>query len=303
MQRIRIGFPAIRTKEGLSMKKAFGILAAGVFAACGSSSSNNGQTPPTPTSYSYGTGTPVSTGSQQQSAATDANTTTQGIVTATQSGTVQDNASTLSNAPELPNTIIAQLGAAQMANKNPAYDVVGNLSKATKSGALDTGCYTVSGNTITYNNCNIGDSTFTYSISGSLTATATSITWNIKADYAFNSSGESETVDGTWTGDLTFTVTTTDTIVNGTATAEYSGNFTSSSENVSFAYTAQVVFKSLDANANCDGGGGVIGGKLDVSVTAVASNGSAAQVGFENFGYEFTWTGCDTILVATGTAN
>jgi hypothetical protein len=284
------------------MKKAFGILTAGVFAACGSSSSNS-QTPPTPTSYSYGTGTPVATNSQQETAGNQANSSTQEVVTATQSGTVQDNASTLSNAPQLPNTIIAELGAAQMANKNPAYDVVGNLSKAVKSGTLDTGCYTVSGNTITYNNCNIGDSSFTYSISGSLTATPTSLTWNIKADYAFSSSGESENVNGTWTGNLTFTTSTSDTIVNGTATAAYSGNFTSSSENVSFAYTAQVVFKSLDASASCDGGGGVVGGKLDVSVTAVASNGSAAQVGFENFGYEFTWTGCDTILVATGTAN
>jgi hypothetical protein len=284
------------------MKKAFGILAASVFAACGSSSSNS-QTPPTPTSYSYGTGTPVATGSQQETAGTEASSSTQAVVTATQTGTVQENAATLSNAPQLPNTIISELGAAQAANKNPAYDVIGNLSKATKSGALDTGCYTVSGNTITYNNCSIGDSSFTYSISGSLTATPTSVTWNIKANYAFNQSGETENVDGTWTGNLTFNVSASDTIVDGTATAAYSGTFSNSSESVSFAYTAQVVFKSLDANVNCDGGGGIASGKLDVSVTAVASNGSAAQEGFENFGYEFTWTGCDTILVATGTAN
>ena len=42
-----------------------------------------------------------------------------------------------------------------VANKLPqSYDVVGALQKAQKSGTLDTGCYTTSGNTITYNNCN-----------------------------------------------------------------------------------------------------------------------------------------------------
>jgi hypothetical protein len=284
------------------MRNRFGILAVGVLAACGSSSSTNGTTPPTPTTYTYGSGTPVSTGSQQETAANDANQSTQQVVTAAQ-GSVTDNASTLSNAPQIPNAIIADLGDETLANKNPAYSVVGKLAKATKNGTLDTGCYTVSGDTITYNACNLGDQDFTYTITGSLTSTPTGMNWNIKATFNFSDNGESENLVGTWTGSLTFSVSSTDVVVDGTATAAYTGNVVGSGENVNFAYTAQIVFKSFDVSNTCDDGGGVISGKLDVSVTAVASNGTAAEDGFENFGYEFTWNGCDTVTVATGTAN
>jgi hypothetical protein len=291
------------------MKKAFGILAAGVLAACGSSSSNNGGlTAPTPTSYTYGTGAPVSEGTEQATAATDANTNTQSIVSATQTGTVSSNASTLNQAPTLPETLTADLGTAQRLIPAPAYEVVGSISKATRSGQLDTGCYTVSGNTITYNNCNYDyGSGYTFTTSGTLTATPTSIVWNIKAEITFtdtSSGGLTYVIDGTWTGNLGFAVSSTDVVITGTATDAWSGNVTSSQENASFAYTAQIVFKSLDISQSCDVefGGGADSGKLDISVTAIANQGSAAQYGYENYGYEFTWTGCDTILVAAGTA-
>jgi hypothetical protein len=287
------------------MKNRFGILAVGVLAACGSSNGTNGTAPPAPTNYTYGAGTPVATGTMQEQAANDANENTQEVVNATQNGSVSDNASTLSNAPQIPNAIISDLGDGAMAVKNPTYSVVGKLAKATKSGKLDTGCYTVNGNTITYNSCNLGDQDFTYTISGSLTATPTAMNWNIKASFSFNDTtdNESESLVGTWTGSLTFDVSSTDAIVDGTATAAYTGNVVGSGENINFAYTAQVVFKSLDVSTTCDDGGGAVAGKLDVSVTAVASNGTAADDGFENFGYEFSWTGCDQVNVATGTAN
>jgi hypothetical protein len=291
------------------MKRVFGILATGVLAACGSSSSTgNGLTPPTPTSYTYGTGTPVATNSMQATAASDANSNTSQIVSAATSGSVSNNAATLSTAPQLPDTITASLGTAVVVNKLPqSADVVGSLFKATKSGTLDTGCYTTSGNTITYNDCNYNyGSGITYTISGSLTSTPTSLTWNVTAKLTITSTGSnagSYIINGNWTGSLTFATTSTDTVINGTATAAWSGNFTDSQENVNFAYTAAVVFKSLDISTSCDDGGGAISGKLDVSVTAVASNGiTAAELGYDNYGYEFTWNGCDTILVAVGSA-
>ncbi len=292
------------------MKRVFGILATGVLAACGSSSSTgNGLTPPTPTSYTYGSGSPVATGSQQEQAATDANSNTSQVVSAATSGSVSNNAATLSTAPQLPDTITASLGTlGVVANKLPqSYDVVGALRKAQKSGTLDTGCYTTSGNTITYNNCNYDYGTgITYTISGSLTSTPTSLTWNVTAKLTLVSTGSNpvnEVINGNWTGNLTFTSTSTDTVINGTATAAWSGNVTDSQENVDFAFTAAVVFKSLDISTNCDSGGGAISGKLDVSVTGVANNGiTTAQLGIANYGYEFTWNGCDTVLVAVGSA-
>src|SRR5450631_2909096 len=215
------------------MKNGFGILAVGVLAACGSSSGTNGTTPPTPTSYTYGSGTPVVANSMQETAANDANSSTQQVVSAAQ-GSVSDNASTLTNAPQIPNTIISDLGDAVLAHQNPTYSVVGKLAKATKNGTLDTGCYTVNGDTITYNACNLGDQSFTYTVTGSLTATPTSMTWNIKANFTFSDNGESENLVGTWTGNLTFAVSSTDVVVGGTATAAYTGNEAGSGENVNF---------------------------------------------------------------------
>jgi hypothetical protein len=285
------------------MKKAFGFLAAGVLAACSSSSSNNnGVTPPTPTSYTYGTGTPVASGSQQDSAAQTANSDTEQDVTVATQGNVQNNASQLSSAPFLPDDVVGSLGVAQAAMKDPAYAVVGKVVRATRSGSLDTGCYTVSGNTITYNNCNSSGTGFTYTINGTLTATTTSLTWNIKVSFNISDSSATEDFNGTWAGNFTFASTSTDTTVDGTASSAWTVAVTSSSGNENVAYTAQIVFKALDVSTTCDDGGGIISGKMDVSVTAVASNGTAAQDGFENFGYEFTWNGCDTIAVATGTA-
>jgi hypothetical protein len=296
------------------MKRVFGILATGVLAACGSSSSNNnGTTPPTPTTYSYGSGTPVQAGSGQQTAAGDAQTNTTELVNATQSGSVSSNAQTLSTAPELPNTIIADLGDQAVALKNPAFSVAGKLSRAQRNGSIflpitDSSCYTVNNNTITYNNCQLNDSAegITETVNGTLTASATSLTWNINETLTFNNTSDNENFNfqGTATGNLNFTVTSTDVVINGTATDAFSGSFSGSGTTENFAYTAQVVFKSFDISNTCDPdfGAGPISGAFDVSVTAVASNGSAASVGYENFGYEFSWQGCDKVYVAVGTA-
>ena len=294
------------------MKKVFGILAAGVLAACGSSSSsgNNGTAPPTPTSYSYGTGTPVQAGTQQQTAAGDAQSNTTELVGATQSGTVSSNAQTLSSAPDFPDTIIADLGDQAVALKNPAFSVAGKLANARRNGSIflpldDPSCYTVSGNTINYNNCNLTDTQdgITETVNGTLTSTPTSLSWNISENLTFNDTTDNESFNfqGTATGNLSFTVSSTDIVISGTATSAFTGSLTGkTSEN--FAYTAQIVFKSFDISSSCDPdfGAGPISGAFDVSVTAVASNGSAASVGYEDFGYEFSWKGCDNVLVAVG---
>jgi hypothetical protein len=294
------------------MKRSFGILAAGVLAACSSSSSNNGTAPPTPTTYSYGTGQPVSTGTQQSQAATSAQTNTTQIVAATQSGTVSTNAQTLSTAPELPNTIIADLGDEAVAMKYPAFAVAGKLSKARKNGSIflpidDPSCYTVTNTTITYNNCDLTDSEdgITETVNGSLTATPGAMSWNITENVTFNDTTDNEnfTFQGTATGSLTFTVSDTDVVINGTATDAFSGNFTGDGQTENFAYTAQITFKSFDISNSCDPdfGAGPISGAFDVTVTAVSSDGNAADLGYENFGYEFSWQGCDNVFVSVGT--
>ena len=167
------------------MKKMhLGILAAGVLAACSSSSNNGGgPPPPTPSTYTY-TGTPAAANTNQSTAAVDAQSNSQDLITATQ-GSVSDNADTLSNTPELPDEIVEDVGTSNSIAlpRSPAAQahVIGKLLAATRSGELVTGCYTTSGDTITYNNCNLGGGTtgYTLTITGSLTASPTAMSWSI----------------------------------------------------------------------------------------------------------------------------
>jgi hypothetical protein len=282
------------------MKKVFGILAVGALSACGSSNSNGNVTPPTPTTYSYGTGSPVTSGSTQETAANTATTTTQTSVQAATSGSVSNNAATLSSTPDLPILVVGSLGQGQVAMpKNPiAQSMVGSLRDAQRSGALASGCYTVSGNTITYNNCNYSASGYSYSVNGSLTATPTNISWNITATYSFTSASNSINFTGNETGNLNLTTTSTGGTVDGQATVGFSGTEVASGNTYNFAYTAQVTFKQFAWDNTCSTFG--TGGKIDVTVT-VNVNGSTTNVGYENVGYEFTWNGCGNLLVATGT--
>lgn len=284
------------------MKKVFGILAVGVLSACSSSNSPGTTAIPTPTSYSYGTGTPVQGGSQQESAANSTQTQTQSVVTAATSGSVQSNATTLSNAPNIPVTVVQALGQALVAQpENPiAQSVVGSISEAHRSGAIVAGCYTVSGNTITYNNCNYSSSGYSYTVNGTLTATSSNITWNITETYDFTSSSDNFHFTGNETGDLNFTTTSTGGTIDGKATVGFAGNETYNGNTYDFAYVAQVTFKSFAWDDTCSTW--AVGGKVDVTVTVAVNGNQQVNTGYSNVGYEFTWAGCGSVLVAQGTA-
>jgi hypothetical protein len=289
------------------MKKYLAILATLGLAACGSN--NTPPAPPTPTVYTYPTTTQTATaGSTQANAAQTASSNAGSVVTAAQAGNVTNNAPTLSAAPTIPDDIVADLqSSVGLPKKLPsAASVVGNLNRATKSGTLDTGCYTVSGNTITYNNCDEGSAGFQYTVNGTLTATPTSMTWSIQVSFSItdteDGSNVAETLDGTWDGNLTFSG---DTTTSGTATTAYAISVSDNSTNEQYAYTAQIVFKSLDYNQSCeDGAGDFDSGKLDASVTLVVSGDNTfGENGLDNFGIEFTWSGCGVVAYADGTAN
>jgi hypothetical protein len=283
------------------MKKISEIVSLCALFACGGTSSNNATTPPTPTTYAYGTGTPVQSGSDKATAAQSAQSSTQGVVSANAGSVSSSNAAALSATPDLPTTITAELGEALIALPNPvAAAIADGAAKASKR-ALESGCYTVSGNTITYNNCSLNDSGVTFDVNGSLTATPSNITWNIDATYGFVSGTDSLNFKGTETGNLAFTTTSGGGSINGQATTGFAGTESASGQTINFAYTAQVTFKSLAWSNSCSGF--FTGGAMDVTVTVAVNGSQPNETGFENLGLEFTWTGCNSLLVATGTPN
>jgi hypothetical protein len=266
--------------------------------ACGGTS-NNAVTPPAPTNYTFGTGAPVQSGSQQASAASNAQSSTQDIVSASSSGASTGNAAALSAAPDLPLEITGELGEGLIAMPGPvAAAVKGGIANAGRR-ALQSGCFTVSGNTITYNNCSLNENGVTAEVDGSLTATPSNVTWNINLSESAVEGADSFTFKGAETGNLNFTNTANSGTISGLATTGFSGAVTSNNQTINFAYTAQVTFKSLAWSNSCDGF--FTGGAMDVTVTVAVNGSQANETGFENIGLEFTWAGCDSVLVATGT--
>lgn len=296
------------------MKRSLGILAAGALAAC---SSNNGPTPPPPTTYTYtGTATtvdPENGTTTQAQAASSAQTNTTSIASAAAANNVSEpnNAAALSQAPNLPNTLVAALGdQAAVALKNPAFAVAGQVSKKGSSIFLpiDSACYTVSNNTITFNNgCNsLGSSGITENLGGTLTATLNSISWNVTETLTFNDTedNDSGTFNGTASGNLQLSGSGSDLIIDGTATDGFTLNFTADGETVNEAFTIQLTFKSLSidtSQTNCPSG--IDGGKLDMSITVAGTDSSNSGNNFyENGGIEFVWTGCDAVGYIVGVA-
>ena len=280
------------------MKKAFVIFAAGLLAACSSSNNSGGGSAPTPTTYSY-SGTPTQPTTTQTGAATTAQSDTQSVVSAATQGTVTNNADGLSTAPQLPDDVVAGLQAVVALPKRPSSEMVAKLMRATKSGEIETGCYTVSGNTLSYNNCNLSGSGYSLTISGTLTATPTNITWSVTANYTFTDSSDNFVETGNWTGNLNLTGDGNNGSISGQANSGWTVTGSSSGTNFDFAYTAQVLFNALTYSSDCTTGDFFVGGSMDVSVTVTDSSFTG---GYENFGIQYDFSGCGTVTVITGTA-
>ena len=166
-----------------------------------------------------------------------------------------------------------------------------------RSGELDTGCYTTTGNTLTYNNCNYSGSGYSYTANGTLTATATNCTWNLTFTVSFSGNGETFNWDGVWTGNINYTNTSGGGTLTGSALSRNSGNYSANGQSGSFAWTVGIDFLNLTWATSCDYGG-ITGGTLEIRAN---ETGNLNIYGYTKEGIEYTWSGCDTVTVATST--
>jgi hypothetical protein len=277
------------------MKKYFGILAAGVLAACGSSSNGNGGTTPPPLgNFTYSTPQPANT--TQQTTASNAQQEVPSVVTGATQGTPQD----AQGAPQLASDIALSALESRAIPPSPAFQVVGKLAKATRSGDIDNpNCITTSATTITYSNCVLSSSGYSATYNGTLTVGSNSVTWNLSYTGSFTDSTSTINEQGNWKGSITVTGTSTDGTVNGEATSTFTGTITGSGTNESYAYTAGVDFLNLAYTTACsDNGGFFVSGILEVRLN-VAETGTYTAP-YTNAAAEFTWTACNTVEYATG---
>lgn len=271
--------------------KRFGVLSAALLAACGSSSSSSVNSPPL-TTFTYSAPQPVVTGSVQATSANNASTSVGQIVVSTS----PNNPTGAAAAPTLAESLGLQVLAAT-AQKNPgspAAQATANLVQKTRSGELDTNCYNVSGNTLSYNNCSITSQGYTVTANGSLTATASNITWNLT--FTESGSGTSGTVNVTY--DSSGNINYTPTSISGSCQEGFSGSASYNGQNESFAFTIGIDFINITISDTCDGSGGIVSGTLEIRANSTGANN---PFGFTQKGVEFIWSQCDQVSVATST--
>jgi len=277
------------------MKRCFAILAGGLLAACSSGSSGPGTVnSPALTNFTYSNPQPATT--TQQTTANDASTSVSQVIVSASSG----DAASASSAPELADTIGSEaLGAAAIAApRTPTSDAAKELAVRTRSHQLDENCITTTATTVTYNNCSYSASGETITANGSLTATASSVTWNLTFTVSVTSSTETVNWIGDWTGDITYSGSSTSGTwtLNGSCLSQNSGNYTANGQSESFGWTVGLNFLNLTASSSCDSGGGLVSGTLEVRAN---ESGAFNIYGYTSEGIEYTWTACDTVEVAT----
>ncbi len=264
-----------------------------VVLACGggNGSSNNNNNNGTPGLKTFSYGTPQAPTAAQQSTATSAQTQMNNAVKASVNGQVANAASlpsmTDSLASSLPNLLAVPEDPASLTREGPSA-LLGQ-----RSAALSTGCYTVTSSSITYNNCTVSASGYTETLNGSLSVGSGTVTWNLTVTFSYSASNISENGTYSWTGQVTVTSST----IVGQGRSSFNGHYVSGSTTIDYQYTA-----GFDANLTYQSSPSycITGGTLEIRRT-LNSSSNAQAVPIRDAGAKYTWTGCNTVTVATGT--
>lgn len=161
------------------------------------------------------------------------------------------------------------------------------VRRALSTAATVPECTTATANSVTFNNCTQTESGFTFTLNGSVSATADSVTWNITGGFSGSDQGISFNVNIHQSGTLTVTSTT----VKGSALSEIAGSVSGNGQNVSFGVSTAALV-DLTYNATC-----VTSGSIEVKrVWSPRPNGATGPE-FADVGVKLTWTGCDTVQV------
>ncbi len=280
------------TKEGFLMKRSFVILAAGCLAACGSSNNPGGVNAPPLTNFTFNSPAPVQAGSQQAQTASNAQSNVSATITAGQTSNVADASSEPMELTDIG--VSALLAVSAKAPHDPSAQLGKKFATAQRSGQLDETCEVISsdGTSLTYNHCSFDDGAGdTITANGSLTATSSSITWDITFTITDTSQGDTLNFIGQWNGTIDFTATT----ISGSCTGAESVTETANGQTFNYAFTVGLDFLALTYDANCDGY--FTGGQLEIREDVTASGGFTPPN--PQAAIEFTWSGCDNVQVAT----
>ncbi len=199
---------------------------------------NNGTGTPGLKTFSYGASQTPTTA--QKNASNTAQTQMNNAVKATVNNQIASAASLPSLADSLAGALPGLLAPApadpsMLAVPDPAAIAAEGISMlARHSAGLTQGCYTFTSSSITYNACVISGSGFSETLNGNLSTNGGTITWNLTVVYSY--SAQNVTSNGTysWSGPVTVTATT----ITGQGRSAFTGHVVSGSTTYDYQYTA-----------------------------------------------------------------
>ena len=216
--------------------------------ACGGSNgnNNNNNNNGTPGLKTFTYGTPQAPTTAQQSTANSAQTQLNNAVKAGVNGQIANAASlpslTDSLASSLPNLLATPGDPAALASEGPSA-LVGH-----RTAGLSQGCYTFTSSTITYNNCSISGSGYNETLNGTLSAGNGTVSWNLTVIFSYASGNVSENGTYSWTGQVTATAST----IVGQGRSSFTGHLVSGSTTYDYQYTsgfdANLTYQSTPSN-------------------------------------------------------
>jgi hypothetical protein len=148
-------------------------------------------------------------------------------------------------------------------------------------------CYTVTATSVTYTNCQVTYNEVAMTISGSVTASATSVSWNIT--LTMNMTSESMTANVTASGHYAFAANS----LVGSSTIAMDMTVQQNHVGVSIDEDVNITF-TLDQNA-CNSY--ITGGSYEIGVHWTSVPAGYANE-FKDRGVRLTWPACGTVLIA-----
>jgi hypothetical protein len=247
-----------------------------VLAACGGSLGNAAL------SKSFNYGAPAAPTTQETAAATSAQTQLSSTAGFNSAPDATNGAAIIAFADSLAASALGSAGVPM------AVAPSGSGSKlALTNGDVYSTCTTVTASSVTFNNCQIVTSGFTVSISGSISVSNGTVSWNISGGVSGTDATSGYTVNVTHHQSGSFTVTATK--VTGDAVSGISGSISAQGQTINFGVdSALVVDLTYQGSPFC-----VTAGTVEVKrVWTVKPNG-ASGAPFDDVGVKLSWTGCN----------
>ncbi|HUM13843.1 MAG TPA: hypothetical protein VLT82_23040 [Myxococcaceae bacterium] len=265
---------------------------AGALVGCG----NGLPTPPPLPTFSYGT--PTSNLSAEQSNAANIGESGVGRASGTNGQSADPTAAPAladALAGNLPNSGLLTAPSPEAALKSlpvPSSEAAARAVRGAGLSVGDSSCVTHSGSSYSYSNCSYSGDGFSWTLNGSISASTSSISWDIKATFTASSQGVSGSGEFHWTGQLAWTATT----VTGNGLSQLALKADGNGEHVEIAATSGWnADLQVDSTNHCISGGSLVVAR---AVEGSASNGQHVS---SKAGWKFTWSGCNNVQVATGT--